>query len=145
MSAADGVVDRREFSRAERRGMLNTTCIFSTREMEEAEAMAREPAPPSQAEIEERIQQVGRYSRLVRAGLIVILSAFLLAVGGVLPANLENPSQAIESILMPLTFVGLGLILYGIGMHLHLMHLNLVRQLQPEPGKAPSSNTKQEE
>ncbi|UTF53122.1 hypothetical protein NGM29_15295 [Natronosalvus rutilus] len=34
---------------------------------------------------------------------------------------------------MPLTFVGLGTILYGIGMHLHLMHLNLVRQLQPEP------------
>jgi len=33
---------------------------------------------------------------------------------------------------MPLTFAGLGLILYGIGMHLHLMHLNLVRQLQPD-------------
>lgn len=31
----------------------------------------------------------------------------------------------IESILMPLTFVGLGMILYGIGMQLHLMHLML--------------------
>ncbi|AHG01726.1 hypothetical protein HALLA_00110 (plasmid) [Halostagnicola larsenii XH-48] len=95
--------------------------------------MARETAPPSREEIEERIQQIGKYSRAVRIGLMIILIAFLLAIGVVLPANLESPSQAIESILMPLTFVGLGTILYGIGMHLHLMHLNLVRQLQPEP------------
>lgn len=94
--------------------------------------MARETEPPTRAEIEERIQQVGRYSRAVRTGLVIILAAFLLAVGVVLPANLDSPSQAIESILMPLTFVGLGTILYGIGMHLHLMHLNLVRQLQPK-------------
>lgn len=95
--------------------------------------MAPETATPSREEIEERIQRVGRYSRAVRTGLVIILSAFLLAVVVVLPANLESPSQAVESILMPLTFVGLGTILYGIGMHLHLMHLNLVRQLQPEP------------
>ncbi|MFA9501502.1 hypothetical protein ACERIM_01840 [Natrinema sp. H-ect1] len=94
--------------------------------------MDRETAPPSRAEIEARIQRIGRYSRAVRLGLVIILSAFLLAVGIVLPANLDSPSQAVESILMPLTFVGLGTILYGIGMHLHLMHLNLVRQLQPE-------------
>ncbi|AEH39422.1 hypothetical protein Halxa_0180 (plasmid) [Halopiger xanaduensis SH-6] len=61
----------------------------------------------------------------------MIVSAFLLAVGVVLPANLESAARAIESILLPLIFVRLGLILYGIGMHLHLMHLNLVRQLQP--------------
>lgn len=89
-------------------------------------------SPPSREKIEERLEQVGQYSRFVRAGLLVILSAFLLAALGVLPANLDDPVQAIEAILMPLTFVGLGLILYGIGMHLHLMHLNLVRQLQPE-------------
>lgn len=94
--------------------------------------MDRETAAPSRAEIEARLQRVGRYSRAVRLGLVIILSAFLLAVGIVLPANLDSPSQAVESILMPLTFVGLGTILYGIGMHLHLMHLNLVRQLQPE-------------
>ncbi|ELY66347.1 hypothetical protein [Natrinema versiforme] len=106
--------------------------------------MARKTAPPSREEIEERIQQVGRYSRVVRIGLFIILTAFLLAVVVVLPANLGSPSEAIESILMPLTFVGLGTILYGIGMHLHLMHLNLVRQLQPEPTddkrSAPDSN-----
>lgn len=94
--------------------------------------MARDTATHSREGIEERIQRIGQYSRFVRAGLAVIVTAFLLATGGVLPANLESPSRAIESILMPLTFVGLGLILYGIGMHLHLMHLNIVRQLQPE-------------
>ncbi len=103
--------------------------------------MAHETSPPSREEIEERLQQVGQYSRVIRAGLGVILSAFLLAVGGVLPANLGSPSQAIGAILMPLTFVGLGLILYGIGMHLHLMHLNLVRQLQPEPKDDSPSKT----
>lgn len=87
--------------------------------------------PPSRTEIEERIQRVGQYSRFVRAGLLVIVGAFLLALVGVVPANLDSPAQAIQAILMPLTFVGLGLILYGIGMHLHLMHLNVVRQLQP--------------
>ncbi|WP_265111050.1 hypothetical protein [Halosolutus halophilus] len=106
--------------------------------------MAREPAP-SREEIRERLQQVGRYSRVVRAGFAVILTAFLLAVVGVLPANLESTSQAIESVLMPLTFVGLGLILYGIGMHLHLMHLNLVRQLQPQPEEVPLSNAEQDD
>ena len=88
--------------------------------------------PPARGEIEERISRVGRYSRAVRVGWVIVLSAFLLAVVVVLPANLDSPAQAVDSILMPLTFVGLGTILYGIGMHLHLMHLNLVRQLQPE-------------
>lgn len=92
--------------------------------------------PPSNDDIEQRLQQVGQYSRFVRAGLLVIVTAFLLALIGVLPANLDSPTQAIEAILMPLTFVGLGLILYGIGMHLHLMHLNLVRQLQPDEPEA---------
>jgi tellurite resistance protein TehA-like permease len=93
--------------------------------------MAHGQSRPSNEEIEDRIQQVGKYSRAVHAGLLVIVSAFLLAVVGVLPANMDSVSQAIDAILMPLTFVGLGVILYGIGMHLHLMHLNLVRQLQP--------------
>ncbi|UHQ99127.1 hypothetical protein HYG81_25335 (plasmid) [Natrinema zhouii] len=93
--------------------------------------MTSEKSTPTNDEIENQIQQVGNYSRAVRVGYLVIVSAFLLAIIGVLPANLESVSQAIESILLPLIFVGLGLILYGIGMHLHLMHLNLVRQLQP--------------
>ena len=94
--------------------------------------MDSENSTPTRAEIENRLKQVGRYSRFVRAGLGVIVVAFLLALGVVVPANLDDPVRAVEAILMPLTFVGIGLILFGIGMHLHLMHLNLVRQLQPE-------------
>lgn len=105
--------------------------------------MAQDTDPPSSAVIEERIQQVGRYSQFVRAGSAIIVAAFLLALGFVLPANLESPAQAIESILMPLTFLGLGFILFGIGMHLHLLHLNLVRQLQPKGDQDESSSTDQ--
>ena len=32
--------------------------------------------------------------------------------------------------LLPLIFVGMAFLLLGIGMHLHLLHLNLVRQIQ---------------
>lgn len=87
---------------------------------------------PTRVEIEDRLERVGRYSRFVRAGLGVVSLAFLLALGVVLPANLDSPVQAVQAILMPLTFVGIGLVLFGIGMHLHLLHLNLVRQFQPE-------------
>ena len=94
--------------------------------------MATDNRTPSREEIDDRLQDVGRYTRLVRAGLAVIVTAFLVALAVILPADLESPAQAVEPIPMPLTFVGLGLILYGIRMHLYLMHLNLVRQLQPE-------------
>ena len=83
--------------------------------------------------IEERLQELGRYSRFVRAGLGVIIGAFLLAVITLLPNNLDSVSSAVNAILLPLIFVGMGLLLFGIGMHLHLMHLNLVRQLRESP------------
>lgn len=82
------------------------------------------------AEIENRIQQVGRYSRFAKAGLGVILGAFLLALVGRLPYNLDSIPRAVNAVLLPLIFVGMGLLLFGIGMHLHLMHLNLVDQLR---------------
>ncbi len=84
-------------------------------------------------QIEERLQQLGKYSRFVRAGLAVIVGAFLLAVITLLPNNLDSVSSAVNAILLPLIFVGMGLLLFGIGMHLHLMHLNLVLQLRESP------------
>lgn len=93
--------------------------------------MSREPESPSRPEIEARIERVGRYSRAVKSGLAIVVGAFVLAVVFVLPANLESPAAAVESVLMPLSFVGIATVLFGIGMHLHLLHLNLVRQLQP--------------
>lgn len=87
---------------------------------------------PQSEDIERRIENIGQYSRLVRAGLGVILSAFGLALIGRLPYNLQSIPQAVNAILLPLIFVGIGLILFGIGMHLHLMHLNLVRQIRKQ-------------
>jgi hypothetical protein len=87
----------------------------------------------STTEIEDRLQQLGRYSRFVKAGLGVIVGAFLLAVVVLLPANLDSVAGAVDAVLLPLIFVGMGLLLFGIGMHLHLMHLNLVRQLRERP------------
>ena len=84
----------------------------------------------SNAEIEDRIDQVGQYSRFVKAGLGVIVGAFLLALVGRLPYNLDSVPSAVNAVLLPVIFVGMGLLLFGIGMHLHLMHLNLVHQLQ---------------
>lgn len=85
---------------------------------------------PSTEDIEVRLQQVGNYSRFLKAGLGVIIGAFVLALFGRLPANLDSVASAISAMLLPLIFVGIGLLLFGIGMHLHLMHMNLVRQLR---------------
>lgn len=81
-------------------------------------------------DIANRISQVGRYSRLSKIGFGIIILAFGIAVGGRLPYNLESIPAAVDAILLPLIFVGIGFLLLGIGMHLHLMHLNLVRQMQ---------------
>ena len=95
--------------------------------------MSQDEDSTSTKRIEERLEQLGRYSRFVRAGLGVIIGAFLLAVITLLPNNLDSVSSAVDAVLLPLIFVGMGLLLFGIGMHLHLMHLNLVRQLRENP------------
>jgi tellurite resistance protein TehA-like permease len=92
--------------------------------------MAPDQDSMSTTEIEERLQQLGHYSKYVKAGFGIILGAFVLAAVGLLPSNLGSVASAVEAILLPLIFVGMGLLLFGIGMHLHLMHLNLVRQLR---------------
>ena len=81
-------------------------------------------------EIENRIERVGKYVLLVKSGFGVIVGAFLLALVGRLPYNLDSVPSAVDAVLLPLIFVGMGLLLFGIGMHLHLMHLNLVEQLR---------------
>lgn len=102
--------------------------------------MPEASADPSTGEIEERISAVGRYSRYSRAGLVVILAAFALAAVVRLPSNLESVPAAVDAVLMPAIFVGMGLLLYGIGMHLHVMHLNLVDQLRRRKGESDGSD-----
>jgi len=50
----------------------------------------------------------------------------------VLAQNADSLASVVEVMLKPLIFVSIGLLLFGIGMHLHLMHLNLVRQLRKD-------------
>ncbi len=95
--------------------------------------MSSDDGGTSTTRIEERLQRLGHYSRFVRAGLGVILTAFFLAAVVVLPQNTDSLASAVEAMLTPLIFVGMGLLLFGIGMHLHLMHMNLVRQLRNDP------------
>lgn len=96
---------------------------------------------PSPKGIERQLSDVGTFVQIINAGLGVILSAFLLAVIGLLWSPTGRLPAVLEAILQPLIFVGLGLLLFGIGRHLHLLHLNLVRQLQMNPRDQHDSDT----
>ncbi|WP_225336009.1 hypothetical protein [Halomicrobium urmianum] len=89
----------------------------------------------SSDEIVERIEGAEWYSLLAKIGFGIILLAFFSALIAVLPTNLDSISAAVNSILMPLIFVGMGFLLLGIAMHLHLLHLNLIRQIQKQMDK----------
>lgn len=99
--------------------------------------------PPN--DIEQQLRTVGRFVHVINAGLIVIVGAFFLAVIGILWAPTGRIPVILDAILMPLIFVGLGLLLFGIGRHLHLLHLNLVRQLQTNTGNSHDSDAAESE
>lgn len=60
----------------------------------------------------------------------MILGAHLLALVGRLPSNLDGVPSAVDAVHLPLIFVGTGLLPFGVGVYRHLLHLNLVDQLQ---------------
>lgn len=101
--------------------------------------MGDDQSPLSQQDIEDRIKKVGQYDWIVRIGFAIIVIAFLLAVFTVLPANLDTTADAVDSILQPLIFVGIGLLLFVIAKHLHLLHLNLILQLRKQSDQADQS------
>lgn len=103
--------------------------------------MAPDETSPRTTEIEDRLQEIGRYSQFVKAGLGIILGAFLLAAGTLLPQTGDSIARTVDTLLLPLIFVGMGLLLFGIGMHLHLMHLNVVRQLRMDPDSKSETST----
>jgi len=86
-------------------------------------------------DIAERIERTEWYSYLAKIGFVIIILAFLLAVLVLLPQNLNSASNAIDSILMPLIFVGIAFLLLRIAVHLHLLHLNIIRQIQKMDGQ----------
>lgn len=65
--------------------------------------------------------------RYLQAGVAVIVGTFLVA----LVALVSGPVHEVYDVLvMPLLFIGLGLLLFGVGTHLHIMHLNVVRMME---------------
>lgn len=56
-------------------------------------------------------------------GLAVILVAFAVAV---VNASLETPNTVISMTLQPFIFIGMGLLLFHIGLHVHAVHQNVI-------------------
>jgi hypothetical protein len=59
--------------------------------------------------------------RYLQAGFSVIVLTF---VAGISALAFPDWQPVFEGLEMSLLFIGLGLLLYGVGTHLHIMHLN---------------------
>lgn len=57
------------------------------------------------------------------SGLAIIVVAFLMSL---VNAALETPNSFISMTLQPFIFVGMGLLLYHIGLHVHAVHQNVI-------------------
>ncbi len=57
-------------------------------------------------------------------GLVIITIAFFLDFFNNLS---KHPVMFIRMMGMPARFLGLGIILFGVGRHLHLLHLNILK------------------
>lgn len=61
--------------------------------------------------------------RYLQAGLGVILATF---VAGLVVLGAPAWQSVYDVLVMPMLFIGLGLLLFGVGTHLHIMHLNVM-------------------
>ena len=57
------------------------------------------------------------------AGLSIIVTGFLISI---VNASIETPNTFISMTLQPFIFVGLGLLLYHIGQHVHALNQNVI-------------------
>ena len=57
------------------------------------------------------------------AGLSIIVTGFLISI---VNASIDMPNTFISITLQPFIFVGLGLLLYHIGQHVHAMNQNVL-------------------
>jgi hypothetical protein len=67
--------------------------------------------------------------RYLQVGFSIIVLTFLV---GLLVLAVPNLIPVYEVIVMPTLFVGLGLLLYGVGTHLHIMHLNMLEMREED-------------
>ncbi|WP_306061055.1 hypothetical protein [Natronococcus wangiae] len=69
--------------------------------------------------------------RYLQAGFSIIILTFL---AGLLVFAVPELIPIYEVIVMPALFVGLGLLLYSVGTHLHIMHLNMLEMREEDDG-----------
>jgi len=67
--------------------------------------------------------------RYLQAGFSTIVLTFLV---GLLVLAVPSLIPIYEVVVMPALFVGLGLLLYGVGTHLHIMHLNMLEMREED-------------
>lgn len=77
--------------------------------------------------IDIKLKDLKQCYRFIVAGLLLIVLCLVLVIINNLIAN---PIMLLQKIGMPLTFVGMGTTLFGIGKHLHLLHLNILKMNQ---------------
>ena len=67
------------------------------------------------------------------AGLSIIVFAFLISI---VNASIDTPNTFISMTLQPFIFVGVGLLLYHIGQHVHVMNQNVILMVdEPDPAE----------
>ena len=69
--------------------------------------------------------------RFLQAGFGVILGTFL---AGLVVLAIPDLIPVYDVLVMPALFVGLGLLLFGVGTHLHIMHLNVLEMRSDDEG-----------
>ncbi|RZN61884.1 hypothetical protein [Methanonatronarchaeum sp. AMET6-2] len=67
--------------------------------------------------------------RYLQLGFLIIAVTFVL---GIFVLFFPLYREAYDVMVMPALFLGLGVLLFGIGTHLHILHLNLVKNLENE-------------
>lgn len=79
-------------------------------------------ADPEKLTLELRVTQRARWVGWF--GIAVVITAFLAALGNFL---LPMPNRLIAGLLQPFIFVGIGSLLYHVGLHVHALNVNSVR------------------
>lgn len=69
--------------------------------------------------------------RYLQAGFSVILATFL---AGLVALAIPDLRPVYDVLVMPALFVGLGLLLFGVGTHLHVMHVNVLEMRSDDEG-----------
>ena len=71
----------------------------------------------------QKLANINAPSKAGNAGLSIIVGAFVISI---VNASIDTPNSFISMTLQPFIFVGLGLLLYHIGQHVHAMNQNVI-------------------